>query len=302
MPGSCNLLTCALSAGSLLVSATLMPDGRDYPEECIHRFDEEHSVVSKGKEGDVVINRRTGEQRVLPPCHLKAALEVQSNSSVGYYSSWIVDTVSVHQSIGYMATNWTVPKAPQSRGPTGLSSMYLFNGLEDGGGVRGASTFILQPVLSHGKSGCVLNPFAGWEFTSFQVTGAGRAYCGRHFSVKEGDMLQGIMQLKEGNTWDIISDAGRRGKSVHTAVLQDSQKIDSAYLTLEGMIVYNCKSLPDTGVDFIANELADKDGKALTPKWRTDVRHNECQPTTEIKGDTVSMKWHNTDPAEHLVV
>lgn len=55
-------------------------------------------------------------------------------------------------------------------------------GLEDGGGHSGEASLILQPVLSYGKSGCVLNPlhFADWWLTSFYVSGSGRAHCGKN--------------------------------------------------------------------------------------------------------------------------
>jgi hypothetical protein len=36
-----------------------------------------------------------------------------------------------------------VPMKPTTHGPTGLGSVYLFNGLEDGGGHKGESTLIL---------------------------------------------------------------------------------------------------------------------------------------------------------------
>jgi len=32
---------------------------------------------------------------------------------------------------------WQVPPNPKTTGPAGMSSDYIFNGLEDGGGVRG---------------------------------------------------------------------------------------------------------------------------------------------------------------------
>ena len=37
-----------------------------------------------------------------------------------------------------------VPPKPRSRGPADMSSVYIFNGLEDGGGERGKSTMIMQ--------------------------------------------------------------------------------------------------------------------------------------------------------------
>lgn len=294
-----SLRNTVLACGLHFAVATVMPDGREYPEECIHRFTEEHLVVSTSEGGDILTNQRTGERTVLPPCSTTRS----SQGRLGYYSSWIVDTVSVHDSIGRMATNWTVPTAPASRGPVpGMSSMYLFNGLEDGGGHSGEATVILQPVLSYGKSGCVLNPLAGWEFTAFQVTAGGRAYCGPKVSVQEGDKLQGVMELVGNETWNIIADAGAKGRSSHTVQFPAGHKFNAAYCTLEGMVVYNCKALPGTGLDFTANQLAAPGGAALVPSWKTEVRHTECQPTAKINGDTVSFNWQNTATVADVVV
>merc|ERR1712232_35169 len=89
-----------------------------------------------------------------------------------------------------------------------MSSAYFFNGLEDGAGVHGKATYVLQPVLTYGKSGCIIDPvnFFQWHFVSFSVTGAGRAYCGKRLSVKEGESIRGIMKLEEdGKTWTTSS-------------------------------------------------------------------------------------------------
>ena len=58
-----------------------------------------------------------------------------------------------------------IPTGPAP--PLISSSIYLFNGLEDGGGVPGKASLILQPVLSYGKSGCLINPlhFGDWYLT-----------------------------------------------------------------------------------------------------------------------------------------
>mmetsp|Transcript_38841 Transcript_38841/g.101589 ORF Transcript_38841/g.101589 Transcript_38841/m.101589 type:complete len:276 (-) Transcript_38841:237-1064(-) len=266
-----------------VASATLMPDGRDYDEQCIHRLEEHHTVITT-EAGDTLVNTRTGERVELPLCDSKA--------NVGYYSSWIVDTVSLHPSIGMMATNWTVPTAPESRGPVpGMSSVYLFNGLEDGTNHHD-STFILQPVLSYGKSGCILNPLAGWRFTAFYVTGSGRAYCGKVIEVEEGDTLQGRM-TKSGDSWTIEADAGAKGVSSHT--VSGGLAVTAAYITIEGMVIYNCKALPKDDLVFSANVLSDIQGKALEPKWQTEIRHGECKPAVSVQGDDVTVSWGAQD-------
>jgi len=283
-----------------------MPDGREYPLECVHWLGEGDRVESlPGRLGDVIVDVATGERRHVGNCEASGGrrdrreLVVDAGDRLGlasYYSSWIVDAVSTHTSFGGMTSNWTVPRAPKSRGPVpGMSSVYLFNGLEDGGGVPGASTMILQPVLSHGKSGCVLDPLAGWRFTAFYVTGSGRAYCGRAIAVSEGDRLQGRMELAEGSqdTWVITADAGSKGVSSYTASLP-GLVMDAAYIVLEGMVVYSCDALPREAVEFTANALRDAQGHAVTPAWQPQVRHPECAPKASIAGHDVRLEWSSS--------
>eukprot|EP00420_Gonyaulax_spinifera_P014507 CAMPEP_0197897312 /NCGR_PEP_ID=MMETSP1439-20131203/42113_1 /TAXON_ID=66791 /ORGANISM="Gonyaulax spinifera, Strain CCMP409" /LENGTH=281 /DNA_ID=CAMNT_0043517933 /DNA_START=60 /DNA_END=901 /DNA_ORIENTATION=+ len=274
-----GLALVPLAAGDMLS----MPDGREYPTECVHWPGEHFRVRSlPGGQGDVMQHVQTGEEVRLPPCPTRPAPATTSASPgssglsdaapLRYYSDWVVDTVSVHDSIGKLVSNWTVPPAPKSRGPLpGMSSVYLFNGLEDSGGKPGVATMILQPVLSYGKSGCVLNPLAGWKFTAFQVTQAGRAYCGSSISVSEGDQLQGRMERTDQDSWLVTADAGHRGRSVHQLTANFSAT--AAYLTLEGMVIYSCAAFPGTGVAFVGNSIADTSGKELVPSWRTEVRH-----------------------------
>tara|TARA_B110000285_G_C14941517_1_gene522246 strand:- start:495 stop:653 length:159 start_codon:yes stop_codon:yes gene_type:complete len=42
-----------------------------------------------------------------------------------------------------MTSVWQVPPNPKTTGPAGMSSVYIFNGLEDGGGVHGSASLIL---------------------------------------------------------------------------------------------------------------------------------------------------------------
>ena len=102
---------------------------------------------------------------------------------------WSVYTETFGKEYNYMTSSWEVPPIPQ-RNQGGLSSVYLFNGLQDGNGVHGQSSLILQPVLLYGKSGCL--PLAGdshkWHLGSYLVDG-GRAHCGKHFVVQPGQVL-----------------------------------------------------------------------------------------------------------------
>lgn len=299
-----SMLVLAL-AGGATAGPLRMSDGRDYPEACVHWLAEGDRIESlSGGRGDMLVRGSDGSRTELPPCPEprgeRTVLRGGDGASSGYYSDWIIDTVSVHDNIGTMISSWTVPKEPASRGPVpGMSSAYLFNGLEDGGGQAGKASLILQPVLSHGKSGCVLNPLAGWRFTAFQVTAAGRAYCGKSISVDEGDVLQGRMELVAKGQWKVTADAGSKGKSEH--LVSTDTVFNAAYLTLEGMVVYNCGALPGGSVTFTANSLTDAAGRALTPSWRTQARHTECTPQAAVATDgAVELSWKTA--VEALVV
>ena len=82
--------------------------------------------------------------------------------------------------------------------------------LEDGSGHHGDASFILQPVLQYGKSGCVLDPLKwhSWHFIAFLVDGSGRAHCGSTLQVEEGETLVGNMTLQNTaaeQTWEVLT-------------------------------------------------------------------------------------------------
>lgn len=223
-------------------------------------------------------------------------MNLDDPTDVKYYSDWVAYAQTTGD-FGYMASDWVVPKAPKSTGPIpGLSSAYLFNGLEDGGGVHGASSYILQPVLSYGKSGCIIDPinFFQWHLISFSVTAAGRAYCGSRMAVKEGESVRGIMRLeKDGHTWTTLSvRLSTNETSTASTDLKDKQP-NAAYLTLESMINYNCKAFPASGsIKFAANVLKDRSGKSIQPAWVKKLRHTECNQKVQISSDgSVTISW-----------
>jgi len=47
------------------------------------------------------------------------------------------ETTDVKNKYSEMSSKWVVPPNPKTTGPAGLSSVYIFNGLEDGAGVHG---------------------------------------------------------------------------------------------------------------------------------------------------------------------
>lgn len=293
------VLACGLAAGAAAMPEeewVEMPNGMLFHPDCVHRHDEDFAVhnVGAGRER-VLTSSGVTEQEPCPyPPRRKERVGSPKvgNASASYYSSWVAYGVSATTSgdaYTFMNSTWTVPPEPKSRGPTGLSSIYLFNGLEDGGGHSGASTLILQPVVSYGKSGCVLDPFAKWNYLSFLVSGSGRAHCGKKIAVKPGDLVVGTMTDKGNNVWDVVSKANGE-TSTYTATLDQGVNIDAAYATLEGMIIYNCNEFPGGGgsTKFSGNQLTTRSGKTHG-KWNSIVKHDECGQHVEIDGDDVTV-------------
>eukprot|EP00947_MAST-08B_sp_MAST-8B-sp1_P005757 g5757.t1 len=227
-----------------------------------------------------------------------------ADQPLGYYSDWSVYAEHAEPSAGlsYMSSAWKVPAKPQKSGPAGLSAVYFFNGLEDGGGKHGNASLILQPVLSHGRSGCVVNPLAwgDWHMGAFLVDGSGRAHCGKAIKVSEGDTVVGNMTLTDSatNTWSVTAGSSSSSTvSKYTAALGSSVKINAAYLTLEGMVIYNCQSYPaGGGTEFTANVLKDGSGASVQPRWTPMVRHSECGQGVQVgSGDgAVMLKYDST--------
>ena len=146
-----------------------MPDGKLYHRDCIHVF-EEHFEITPDEETPCIHAVREQD----PPERLTE--EKNHIEHPEYYSDWSVYTQQVTHSVTSMSSTWTVPPAPKANGPAGLGSIFIFNGLEDGAGHHGNSSFILQPVLQYGKSGCLNDPrlWHQWHMTAYFVTGAGR--------------------------------------------------------------------------------------------------------------------------------
>ena len=143
-----------------------MPNGWSYHSSCILPIGLSHD-----------------DKASLSPCPYppkKTTRTPHSEVAASYYSDWSVYAQSVSSSgITHMSSTWTVPSKPANHGPASQSSVYIFNGLEDGGGIHGKASVILQPVLQYGKSGCLLNPakWNGWYASSYVVDGNGRAHC-----------------------------------------------------------------------------------------------------------------------------
>mmetsp|Transcript_101279 Transcript_101279/g.285537 ORF Transcript_101279/g.285537 Transcript_101279/m.285537 type:complete len:322 (+) Transcript_101279:74-1039(+) len=273
-------------------------------KDCVHHLDADFHVESSGDGGDVLSH--AGRRVELPQCRHAPrrpnALSPRASSgdveSPSYYSDWAAYAQYTHKGgLGYMSSDWTVPPAPESTGPVpGMSSTYFFNGLENSGGVPGIATFILQPVLSYGKSGCIVNPlnFFHWYLTSFHVTQAGRAYCGSRLPVEEGERLRGVMRLGQDNrTWTVESTRLVSNETSTYSVDLQGATADTAYLTLETMINYGCEAFPPSdSLAFSGNALADEAGEKVSPVWQRKVDHTECSQGVSIGSDgSVTITW-----------
>lgn len=307
------------SVGAILLGAGAsewfqMPNGRYYHSSCIHQFDDGFHV-RHSDDGSSTVSFADGRNEIeLPPCPyaprtsvsspLAAEAREASNTSVGYYSDWVVYAQTVHShGFGYMSSTWKVPAKPASQGPFPPlveSSVYIFNGLENGGGVKDASDMILQPVLQYGKSGCLIDPFkfSDWYFTSYEVVG-GRAYCGSNVGpLSQGEELVGIMTLTDAstNTWKVDSVRSQTSETSTYSTGLGNRTLDAAYATLEAMILYNCDAFPSSGsVTFTDNALLDVDGvSSVGAQWVSEFRHTECSQTVSLPsavGDPVTLSW-----------
>ena len=209
-----------------------------------------------------------------------------------------------------MSSTWQVPPAPSSRGPLGLSSVYLFNGLEDSGGKRDTASMIMQPVLQYGKSGCVLDPLSwdAWHWIAYLVSGSGRAHCGRILKVRVGETVVGNMSRTDHGaanasqqTWTIVASRQATGEtsSLSTKLSLDADRlVDTAYATLEGMLIYSCDAFPSApSTSFVNNQLIDGDGQSIvigaTASWLPEARHTECGQSAIPEGNVVRVRYRN---------
>lgn len=164
----------------------------------------------------------------------------------------------------------------------------------------------------YGKSGCVLDPleWQQWHWTSYLVSSSGRAHCGPSLKVSEGEVLVGNMSRTDaGNTnarqqnWELTAlrvSTGQISRLSTQLSLPEGAKVDTAYVTLEAMILYNCDAYPATlGTRFTENELIDGAGQAIAlggssrSSWLPKLRHDECGQAAVPEGNAVVLRYRN---------
>jgi hypothetical protein len=280
-----------------------MPDGKFYHKTCVHHHDDTFHVERLPEKRSLLTKKSTSV--LLPPCPYPSLLslkDVATESPQHYYSDWSVYAqTATTTSFNFMTSTWQVPPIPTNHGPFDLSSVYLFNGLEDGAGHHGNATLILQPVLQYGKSGCLINPtkWTSWQAGSYLVDGNGRAHCGKTFPVSVNDTVVGTMTKQSGNsnTWTVTTSGGpNNATSTYTSSL-GNKIINAAYLTLEGMVIYNCQTYPSGGgVSFTNIELKNDQGEQIKGTvWTPEIRHDECgQSVAVVSSDQVELEWKNS--------
>jgi hypothetical protein len=256
----------------------LMPDGREYHESCVHHHETNFDI-----------------EQTLEPCPYQSR-----SGNLGYYSDWSVyaKAVEVQDHFSSLTATWTVPQAPSSSGPAGMSSIYYFPGLEDGSGVHGNATFILQPVLQYGKSGCVIDPLLWhqWHLSAYLVDGNGRAHCGPRLKVSPGEQVLGRIDQDQ-DTWTVKAVRLKTNEtSTYSTKTLNEKVVDAAYMTLEGMIIYGCDAFPSGG-GITFTDISAKSGKAglnVDLKWQGVIRHSECKQKVDLLSDgDVRLEYTN---------
>ena len=297
-----------------------MHDNYYYHRECVHIHDNQFTVESLegGYERVVQSNGKATTNGPCPYPRIHTSKMKFDNvakdphgapsapKQLGYYSDWVAyakTTTGSKNLFTFFNSTWKVPPTPSSRGPLGLSSIYLFNGLEDGAGHAGNASLILQPVLSYGKSGCILSPtnWGQWNLVSYLVSGSGRAHCGKRIKVEDGDDIVGTMIDRGNNNWEVDAlHVQSNAKSSYVSKLLPEKTIDAAYITLEGMIIYNCDVFPKGTTTFFDNELRTASGRRRVIgestldaiEWTSIVKHSECKQNALVgQGSNVTIVY-----------
>jgi len=168
------------------------------------------------------------------------------------------------------------------------------------------STVKLQPILQWGKSGCLRNPedWEAWNVISY-LTSGGRFHCGGRVPAKAGHRV--VTKIKESETvrgdWEVEASTEEKHKELrsrYTLRLPKKDEIDAAYINIELLRLYSCKTYPGTpnghGVKFEHNRL--KFGNFtevpdIAGGWVTHVPNKYCNQGVRIgafSGD-VELYW-----------
>ena len=139
------------------------------------------------------------------------------------------------------------------------------------------------------------------------VDGNGRAHCGPHVAVTTGQTVVGTMTQTSAadNSWEVsaIAVAKTNQTSTYTTTLGAEIQINAAYLTLEGMVIYNCKAYPQgdhtefTEIKLRSSTPTGDDTELLPIIWTPEVRHSECGQHVKVEsplGSAVTLYYNHS--------
>ena len=100
------------------------------------------------------------------------------------------------------------------------------------------------------------------------------------------------------NEWTVTSIRDSNGERSEQSVHFGPEiAVNAAYLTLEGMLIQDCKHQPQEGrVVFEKNVVKDGRGNVMSEddqEWIPEVRHHECNQKVDLDKNTgdVELTW-----------
>ena len=97
-----------------------------------------------------------------------------------------------------------------------------------------------------------------------------------------------------GNTWQVDSIRVSTGDVSSTTADMGDIFLNTAYVTLEAMVIYSCAAYPKSNsVLFDNNTVVDRAGSALKSAWTKELRHTECGQDVMLDTSTgdVTLSW-----------
>lgn len=228
-----------------------MPDGKFYHNSCIHNHGTEFHA-DRSNEGTHVVTENGSEW--MADCEHKPFTKPVDTGFGKPFSGLSISTEQSSPEGRYaeFKSEWVVPPNPKDDGPGNVTTIFLFNSLEDGGSKYTDSTVKLQPVLQWGQSACLKDPITAeaWNIITY-LTAGGRVHCGARVSAVAGHTVVGLMkesEIKAGD-WEVVAhtiESEKKVKSRYSLRLPKADVVDAAYIGIELEKLYTCNSYPAT--------------------------------------------------------
>lgn len=245
------------AAGRVLTPGGFRPPG------FVHRVLPGHAVdAAPGRVQLFDLRSRIGAE-VVPPSVAAAELP-------RFCDGWIVDTGWTNPTaapISLFQTTWVVPPAPRDARE---QTIFLFNGIVNGGDPYG----ILQPVLQWGVSAAGGGPY--WSIASWYVRSDGLAFHTELLRVEVGDELVGVMKLERrcGALFDYLCSF--EGVSGTTLPVERIAELVWANETLEAYGLSSCSEYPATGATSMRDIELRTSGAVPTLTWTCENLVVDC--------------------------